>query len=95
MPFLPAAAAVYLLANAVSFSAFYLDKRSARRSLRRTPERTLLLLALIGPFGAVAAMHAFRHKTQKPLFRLVPLFLGLHIALAAALIMGLLQIPLS
>ncbi|ABN58333.1 MULTISPECIES: DUF1294 domain-containing protein [Methanoculleus] len=83
-----AAIAVYLLANAVSFIAYYRDKRSAKRSAWRTPEKTLLVIALFGPFGAFAAMRAFRHKTQKPLFRLVPFFLFLHLVLATALVTG-------
>jgi len=90
MPFLPAAALVYLIANALAFSVFSLDKRSAKRSLRRTPERVLLILAFFGPFGAFTAMHAFRHKTQKPKFRLVPLFLILHVALAVLFGVGVL-----
>lgn len=83
-----AAIAVYLLANAVAFLAYYRDKRSAERAARRTPEKTLLVLALVGPFGALAAMRAFRHKTQKTMFRLVPLFLCLHLVLFAALALG-------
>ncbi|WP_292392815.1 DUF1294 domain-containing protein [Methanoculleus sp. UBA303] len=89
MPLLPAAAAVYLLANILSFSAFFRDKRSAERTAWRTPEQRLLVLALFGPFGALAAMRAFRHKTQKAKFRLVPLFLCLHIGLAIALVLVL------
>lgn len=84
-----AALAVYALVNAVAFIAYYHDKRSARRSSWRTPEKTLLVIAFFGPFGAFAAMRAFRHKTQKPLFRLVPVFLCLHLVLAAALVAGL------
>ena len=84
-----AAITVYLLVNVVSFLVYYRDKRSAERTAWRTPEKRLLLLAFFGPFGAVAAMHAFRHKTQKAKFRLVPLFLCLHIVLAAAFGLGL------
>ncbi|KDE55823.1 DUF1294 domain-containing protein [Methanoculleus sp. MH98A] len=84
-----AAIAVCLLANAVSFLAYYRDKRSAKRSAWRTPEKTLLAIALVGPFGAYAAMRAFRHKTQKTAFKLVPVFLCLHLVLAAALVTGL------
>jgi len=39
-------------------------------------------------FGAFAAMRLFRHKTQKAKFRLVPLFLCLHLVLFAALALG-------
>ena len=89
MPFLSTAAAIYVLVNVFTFSVFFLDKRSAKRSARRTPEKTLLTFAFIGPFGAAAAMHVFRHKTQKSRFRLVPLFLLLHLAVAIALVLGL------
>ncbi|MDK2890142.1 MAG: hypothetical protein PWR21_774 [Methanoculleus sp.] len=84
-----AALAIYALVNAVSFIAYYRDKKFAKRSAKRTPEKTLLVLALFGPFGAFAAMRAFRHKTQKAKFRLVPVFLCLHLVLAAALVLGL------
>lgn len=81
--------AVFLLANIVAFLAYYRDKRLAERAAWRTPESRLLGLALFGPFGAFAAMQAFRHKTQKPKFRLVPLFLCLHLGIAAAFVLGL------
>lgn len=70
---------VYLLVNIASFLVYYLDKRAAVRRARRIPERTLLLLALIAPFGAVAAMRVFHHKTRKVKFYLVYVFLGLHL----------------
>ncbi|MDD3857304.1 MAG: DUF1294 domain-containing protein [Methanoculleus sp.] len=80
---------VFLLANAVAFLAYFRDKRLAERGSWRTPESHLLVLALVGPFGAFGAMQAFRHKTQKPKFRLVPLFICLHLGIAAALVLGL------
>lgn len=85
MTLIAAAAAAYLLVNAVSFAAYRRDKRLAAKGAWRTPERRLLAFALIGPFGAFAAMRLFRHKTQKGKFRLVPLFLCLHLAAFAAL----------
>ena len=37
---------------------------------RRTPERTLLLIAAVfGSLGVLGGMYKFRHKTQKPLFK--------------------------
>lgn len=80
MPLFPAA--IYILVNFVSFAAFYRDKRLAERFAWRTSERKLLILAFFGPFGAFVSMRIFRHKTQKAKFRLVPLFLCLHIVLA-------------
>lgn len=58
--------------NALSWAAFRLDKRHAKRNLRRTPERTLLRLAALGPFGALSAMylHHHRHKVDKRRFAL-------------------------
>jgi len=87
MPFLPAAIAAYILVNAVSFAAFRRDKKLAGRAAWRTPERRLLLLAFFGPLGALAAMRIFRHKTQKAKFRLVPLFLCLHIGIVVLLLL--------
>lgn len=52
--------------NMVTFALYGLDKHYARNRLRRIPEATLLLLALIG--GSPAAYMArrfFRHKTAK------------------------------
>lgn len=86
MSLLSTAAPIVLLLNLVAFTAFYRDKRSAERMAWRISEKTLLTLALLGPFGAMVAMRIFRHKTRKAKFRLVPLFLCLHVALAAILI---------
>ena len=80
---------VYLLVNVVAFLAYFRDKRLAEKAAWRTPESRLLALAFFGPVGAFAAMQVCRHKTQKPKFRLVPLFLCLHLGIAAALILGL------
>lgn len=58
-----------MVINLVAFGAFWQDKRSAERGLRRTPERDLLGLALIGgSLGAVTAQQLFRHKTRKQPF---------------------------
>ena len=57
------------LINGVTWLAFAADKRAAIEGDRRTPERTLLMLALIG--GTPAAFHArasLRHKTRKQPF---------------------------
>lgn len=46
------------------------DKYFAVKGRWRVPERTLLLCALLpgGPFGALAGMRLFRHKTRKASF---------------------------
>ena len=62
---------LYLLTvNAVGFVAMAADKQRAVRDQPRTPERTLLNIALIGgALGAVAAQQMLRHKTRKEPFR--------------------------
>ena len=45
------------------------DKLMAKASVRRIPENTLLLVALMGGgAGAFLGMKMFRHKTQHPRF---------------------------
>jgi uncharacterized membrane protein YsdA (DUF1294 family) len=62
-----------VLVNAVTFVAFALDKRAARRGTWRTRERTLLLMELAGGFiGGLAAMRLLRHKTLHRSFRAMP-----------------------
>ncbi|HHT75113.1 MAG: DUF1294 domain-containing protein [Methanomassiliicoccaceae archaeon] len=76
----------YVIINVVAFMMYGVDKlRSKGR--RRTRERTLLAAALVGPFGALAAMRLFRHKTRKPKFFLVPIFLALHLVVVVLLIL--------
>ena len=77
--------AVYVLLNIVSFLMYVWDKHKAREDKWRTPEATLLLAALIGPFGAVAGMKLARHKTRKLKFKLVYVFLVIHVAVIAYL----------
>ena len=68
--------------SVISFFIFGVDKRRAGLGLWRVRERTLLLCALLGAPGALIGMRVFRHKTRKPLFRvLVPLMLALDVAL--------------
>jgi uncharacterized membrane protein YsdA (DUF1294 family) len=67
--------------NVVAFGSFALDKHRAQTNAWRTPETTLLILAALGPFGALAAMKMFRHKTRHTKFLLVPVFAILHILL--------------
>ncbi|OPX60614.1 MAG: hypothetical protein A4E29_01102 [Methanomassiliicoccales archaeon PtaB.Bin134] len=79
-------AGIYLLMNLVAMAAYGLDKHRARTGGWRISERMLLLLALLGPFGALAGMRRFRHKTRKALFMLVPVFAALHLLLLLALL---------
>lgn len=59
----------------ITFIVYGIDKRKAIRGQWRIPEKTLLLLAVLGGSpGAMAGMKIFRHKTQKPRFYIgVPL----------------------
>ena len=77
-----------ILINAVTFCAFGLDKWKAKRkekkeTVRRVPEKTLLLLsALGGSMGALLGMRAFHHKTFHRTFTFgVPLILALQIVI--------------
>lgn len=62
---------VYLACiNIVTFFWFGLDKLQAQLQTRRTPEKVLWFLSLIGgSLGALAAMKFFRHKTKKGSFQ--------------------------
>ncbi|MEM9166143.1 MAG: DUF1294 domain-containing protein [Planctomycetota bacterium] len=63
-------AILYAVMSSITLVVFGLDKRAARRDRWRTPEKTLISLALCGGWpGAMLAMRLFRHKTRKPLFR--------------------------
>lgn len=69
---------VYAILNMIAFMLYLQDKNAARKNSSRIPENLLLVYALIGPFGAFAAMQIFRHKTLKLKFFLVPGFMVLH-----------------
>ena len=60
------------------------DKAAAKSGTRRTPETTLLALAVLGGSdGGVLGMVFFRHKTRKPAFRIgLPLILIVQLLLA-------------
>lgn len=69
----------YLALNALTFLFFGYDKRQSKKNKWRTSEARLLLLALLGPFGAYAGMRVFHHKTRHLKFILVPIFMAFHI----------------
>lgn len=53
----------------LALAAYGIDKRRAIRNTRRTPERTLHTLALLGGWpGALLAMRLFKHKRRKAAF---------------------------
>lgn len=58
-----------LLVNARTMQLFWMDKRYAEAGRRRIPEASLLLMAAVGGTpGALAARQMFRHKTRKQPF---------------------------
>ena len=82
--------AIYLtLINALGLVLMYLDKQYARKKMWRIPERTLMTVAALGgSLGSLVGMYLFRHKTKHRKFTVgVPLFLILHLALLALLIL--------
>ncbi len=80
------AVVVAAVLNLIVFFMYGSDKKKAKRGDWRTPERTLIIGGLIAPWGAILGMQYFRHKTNKPKFKLNYLFAVLHIAIAALLI---------
>jgi len=66
------APALYAAMSVVTFFAYRLDKRAARRRTWRSPEATLHVLSLLGGWpGALLAQVVFRHKTRKQPFHTV------------------------
>ena len=63
---------VYLIViNLLGFLVMYIDKKKAKYGRWRIPEKTLMLIALLGgSIGTIAGMYLFRHKTQKLKFTL-------------------------
>lgn len=74
--------------NFTTWAAYGLDKGRAKSGKWRIPERTLLLLALIGgSLGALAGMIMFRHKTRKVKFFIsVPVMFVVHCVIVAMLV---------
>lgn len=81
-------AAWLLVINLATFAVYGADKRRARRGAWRVPERTLLLLPLLGgSIGALLGMRVFHHKTKHWYFVWgVPAILLAQLALAVWLL---------
>ena len=77
-----------LVWNVFVFILYGLDKYKAKKSLRRTPEKYLLLSSfLMGAPAAIFAIVIFNHKTSKMKFRiLVPLFVVINILILYAIL---------
>lgn len=73
---------IYLIViNATGLFIMLLDKHNAINNLRRIPERSLMLTALIGgSLGCMAGMYLFRHKTRHPKFSMgLPVIFSIHV----------------
>lgn len=78
--------AVYILINVIVFGMYLWDKHKAKNDKWRTPEKTLLIGALLGPWGAAIGMEVAHHKTRKLKFKLVYLFLFIHVLILALMV---------
>ena len=84
------------LASLYAFFAFAHDKHAARRHRRRTPERHLHVLELIGGFpGAWLAILLLRHKSSKPSFLVVSFLASVGNLIITGLITFLVLLPSS
>ncbi len=75
---------LYLITiNIIGFLSMYIDKQKAKKGQWRTPEKTLLLIAVMGgSIGSLIGMYTFRHKTQKARFSVgIPMILIIQITL--------------
>jgi uncharacterized membrane protein YsdA (DUF1294 family)/cold shock CspA family protein len=62
----------YAAASLISFGQYWQDKARALNGARRTPEKSLHLVELLGGWpGALLAQQIFRHKTRKASYQLV------------------------
>ena len=77
---------VAAILNVIVFIFYGSDKSKAIKGKWRTPEKTLILLGAVGPWGAIGGMHFFRHKTQKAKFKLNYLFAAIHVVVAVVLV---------
>ena len=74
---------IFVLFNIFSFSIYGIDKKMAIKNYWRIPEKELIFLSFIAPFGALIGMKIFRHKTQKSKFQFtIPLFVFIQIICA-------------
>ena len=73
----------YLAMSVIAYATYARDKSAARTGRRRTPEKTLHLMALLGGWpGALLAQRQLRHKSSKTSF-LVMFWVTVGINLAA------------
>lgn len=79
---------VWILWNFITFFAYGWDKIKAKRgSNRRTPEKTLILMAVFGgSIGALFGMNVWHHKTLHKKFSIgLPVILIVQVAIIVGL----------
>lgn len=76
--------AYLLLINAAGLIIMLVDKRKAIKNRWRIPERTMIVLAIIGgSLGIYAGMQLFRHKTKHAKFSIgVPVILAVQVIIS-------------
>lgn len=80
---------IYLICiNLIGFLAMFIDKKKAENGSWRIQERTLITIAFIGgSIGSLIGMYTFKHKTQKPRFKIgFPVILAIQIAIVIYLL---------
>lgn len=82
------AIAAYVSLNLIVAAIYGVDKIRAQNGSRRISEKTLLVLAVFAPFGALVGMSVFRHKTRKIKFILVSLLMAIHLVAILYIIFG-------
>jgi uncharacterized membrane protein YsdA (DUF1294 family) len=82
--------AIALLASLAGFALVALDKWAAVRGKRRTPERTLHRVELLGGWpGSLAAQRLFHHKTAKSAYRRTFVAMAIMHVVASLLLLAL------
>lgn len=88
---LPDILMIWLVAiNMLTYAIYAIDKYKAVHHMWRIPEKTLILLAVIGgSAGALLAMYTIRHKTKHNKFRIgIPAILLAQIIIGFVVILG-------
>lgn len=78
-----------IVINLVGFYSMWSDKQKAKKGTWRTPEKTLILIAVLGgSIGSLTGMKKFRHKTKHAKFYIgIPVILVMQIIFAVWYIM--------
>lgn len=92
VPFPAVILILYLIAiNIVGFIAMAVDKSKAKHKKWRTPEKKLLIIAIIGgSVGCLIGMDLFRHKTKHKKF-----YVGVPIILMAQIVVALIVLKIK